>query len=633
MAVDTFAQGANGRRILTVENLSVSFGSKSAPIMAVRKQDFHVDRGEILAIVGESGSGKSVTSLTVMGLQRYNGGRISSGSLTFHRPDQSRVDLAALSEEAYRKVRGADIAMIFQEPMTSLNPVLSIGQQLCEAILLHRNCTQAEALTQAVHVLDQVRIPNASGLVNRYPHELSGGMRQRVMIAMALVCRPQLLIADEPTTALDVTIQAQILQLIKELQKELDMGVIFITHDMGVVAEVADRVMVMRHGLCLESGSVTDVFANPQHDYTKALMAAAPRLGAMTGTDAPAHFDLLNPDGDTTAAQAPVPTMLPVADDAADDSCTPAPRPVILRAEGLVTRFDLRGGLLGRVRQRVHAVENVSFDIHAGETLALVGESGSGKTTTGRSLLGLAPAQSGRISFEGKTLRAGNKADLQALRRHVQFIFQDPLASLNPRMRIGDAIKEPMLINGVASGAAADRRVGELLERVGLSPAMATRWPHEFSGGQRQRICIARAISVKPKIIIADEAVSALDVSIQAQVVNLLIDLQREMGMSILFISHDMAVVERISHRVAVMYMGQILEIGPRRAIFENPSHPYTRKLMAAVPVADPTKRQQRSLAVGELPSPIKPLNYVVPALEMREISKSHFVSISQFPQ
>ncbi|OZI67022.1 dipeptide ABC transporter ATP-binding protein [Bordetella genomosp. 11] len=640
---------ASGRRVLDVANLTVSFGAGPEPTIAVRDIGLHVDRGETLAIVGESGSGKSVTSLAIMRLVEFGGGRIAQGTMTFHRRDGKLVDLAKAGHEQMRAMRGADLGMVFQEPMTSLNPVMSIGAQIVEAIRLHQPGDARTAQTEARRILDRVRIPDAAAVMRRYPHELSGGMRQRVMIAMALSCKPALLIADEPTTALDVTIQAQILQLIRELQRDMDMGVIFITHDMGVVAEVADRVMVMRRGQAIETNSAVELFAHPRETYTRALMAAAPKLGAMRGTAQPARFELVEPEptrgdpapppgargGAVSPSLAPGDAASPslVAGGAPPLAAAPGDAPSrhpILRVRDLVTRFDVRGGILARVKRRVHAVENVSFDLHAGETLSLVGESGCGKTTTGRSILQLTRVTSGTVEFDGRTVRADDPLSLRALRRGMQFVFQDPFASLNPRMRVGESIKEPMLIHGVASGAEADRRVAALMERVGLDPAMATRWPHQFSGGQRQRICIARALSVNPRVLIADESVSALDVSIQAQIVNLLIDLQRELGVAYLFISHDMAVVERVSHRVAVMYLGQIVEIGPRQAVFEDPRHPYTRKLMQAVPVPDPTRRREVRVDDAELPSPVRPLGYRPDVPPLEQVGPGHFVARHQ---
>ena len=610
------------RRVLDIRNLSVSFGRGPTAVHAVKGLSLHVDRGETLAIVGESGSGKSVTSLAIMRLVEFGGGHIHQGEMLFHRADGTRIDLRAASEEVMRSMRGADLGMIFQEPMTSLNPVFTVGSQIIEAIQLHQDVNHEQAVAAAKRILDQVRISDSSAILGRYPHELSGGMRQRVMIAMALSCKPALLIADEPTTALDVTIQAQILQLIRELQKEMDMGVIFITHDMGVVAEVANRVMVMRDGEVVEENAVIPLFENPQHPYTQTLLAAVPKLGAMHGTDQPARFDLVL----NRATGAVDPATLASAVHNNTPSNTQTER-VVLSVKNLVTRFDVRSGIFGFVKKRIHAVEQVSFDLHEGETLSLVGESGCGKTTTGRSLVGLAKITRGTIDFDGTRVDTTNTQSLKALRRNLQFVFQDPFASLNPRMRVGDCIKEPLLIQGLAQGPEADRKVAELMERVGLSASMAQRWPHEFSGGQRQRICIARALSVNPRVLIADESVSALDVSIRAHIVNLLLDLQKDLSVSYLFISHDMAIVERVSHRVAVMYLGQIVEIGPRRAIFENPQHPYTRKLMSAVPVADPNVRRTTSLEVSDIPSPARNIGDEPVVLPLVQVGEGHFVA------
>ena len=610
------------RRVLDIRNLSVSFGRGPTAVHAVKGLSLRVDRGETLAIVGESGSGKSVTSLAIMRLVEFGGGHIHQGEMLFHRSDGTQIDLRAASEEVMRSMRGADLGMIFQEPMTSLNPVFTVGSQIIEAIQLHQDVNHEQAVAAAKRILDQVRISDSSAILGRYPHELSGGMRQRVMIAMALSCKPALLIADEPTTALDVTIQAQILQLIRELQKEMDMGVIFITHDMGVVAEVANRVMVMRYGEVVEESAVIPLFENPQHPYTQTLLAAVPKLGAMHGTDQPARFDLVL--NRATGAADPATLASAVHNNTPSN---PQTERVVLSVKNLVTRFDVRSGIFGFVKKRIHAVEQVSFDLHEGETLSLVGESGCGKTTTGRSLVGLAKITRGTIDFDGTRVDTTNTQSLKALRRNLQFVFQDPFASLNPRMRVGDCIKEPLLIQGLAQGPEADRKVAELMERVGLSASMAQRWPHEFSGGQRQRICIARALSVNPRVLIADESVSALDVSIRAHIVNLLLDLQKDLGVSYLFISHDMAIVERVSHRVAVMYLGQIVEIGPRRAIFENPQHPYTRKLMSAVPVADPKVRRTTSLEVSEIPSPARNIGDEPVVLPLVQVGEGHFVA------
>ncbi len=603
------------QQVLAVHNLNVAFPDERQPIPAVKNLSFSLKRGETLAIVGESGSGKSVTALSLMRLIEQSGGLVACDSLLLRRRNGQVSDLTTLSSSQVRSVRGADIAMIFQEPMTSLNPVFPVGEQIAESIRLHQGLSGDEALAEARRMLEQVRIPEADAILGRYPHQLSGGMRQRVMIAMALSCRPAVLIADEPTTALDVTIQAQILQLIKVLQDEMEMGVIFITHDMGVVADIADRVLVMYQGEAVETGTVEQIFHSPEHPYTRALLAAVPRLGAMNGSDLPRRFPLIS-------------LTNPGFQEAETEQDTVVPGEPILQVRDLVTRFPLRGGLLNRVKREVHAVENVSFDLWPGETLSLVGESGSGKSTTGRALLRLVEAQEGTITFNGERIDTLPAGQLQPLRRDIQFIFQDPYASLDPRQTVGYSIMEPLRVHNLLDGDAAQRRVAWLLERVGLKPEHAWRYPHEFSGGQRQRICIARALALNPKVVIADESVSALDVSIRAQIINLLLDLQREMGIAFLFISHDMAVVERISHRVAVMYLGQIVEIGPRRAVFENPQHPYTRKLMAAVPVADPAHRQaRRVLLQDELPGNIRKRGESTERVVLREVGPGHFVA------
>jgi glutathione transport system ATP-binding protein len=599
--------------VLAVSQLSVQFSHEGQIIPAVNNLSFQVRRGETLAIVGESGSGKSVTSLALMRLVEQGGGQITQGEMQFRRRNGEVVDLIATTQPAMRSLRGADMAMIFQEPMTSLNPVFPVGEQIAESIRLHQDKDHRAARAEALRMLDLVRIPEARNILDSYPHQLSGGMRQRVMIAMALSCKPALLIADEPTTALDVTIQAQILQLIRVLQKEMHMGVIFITHDMGVVAEIADRVLVMHQGNSVETGDVGAIFRAPQQPYTRSLLAAVPKLGSMAGKPLPARF--------------PVQEQKESDPELVQDTLTPGAPPV-LEVRDLVTRFDLRSGIFNRVTRRVHAVEKVSFDLHPGETLALVGESGCGKSTTGRSLLKLVKSQGGTITFNGQVLTDVTGSALQHLRRDIQFIFQDPYASLDPRLTVGYSIMEPLLVHNLAKGAEAEARVAWLLEKVGLLPEHAQRYPHEFSGGQRQRICIARALALNPKVVIADESVSALDVSIRAQIINLLMDLQKEFGLAFLFISHDMAVVERISHRVAVMYLGQIVEIGTRRAVFENPQHAYTRKLMAAVPVADPAhKRKEQALLVDEIPSPIRALNDEPLVAPLVQVGEGHFVA------
>ena len=607
----------NENLVARVRNLSVGFGPVGRELPVVRDVSFDVKRGQTLAIVGESGSGKSVTSMAMMGLTKRAGGRVLSGSMELYTRDNQVIDLVSAPESVMRHLRGSSMSMIFQEPMTSLNPVFKVSAQLTEAIILHKRCTRAEADAQALRILDLVRIPDARQVMNRFPHELSGGMRQRIMIAMSLVCEPTLLIADEPTTALDVTVQAQILRIIKELQSNLAMGVIFITHDMGVVAEVADQVMVMKRGETVEQGSVNAVLQSPRQPYTQSLLAAVPKIGSMQGTLLPAKFALI--EDQTSAALATQPSVAPDYQ-----------QPPILSVKSLSIRYDLKGGLLGRVQRRVHAVEAIDFDIYSGETLALVGESGCGKSTSARAIAGLMPIQGGNIVFEGKNLGSLNKSGLKALRRDIQMVFQDPYASLNPRLTIEDSLMEPLQVHNIAHGAEARKQVRSLLERVGLSAEHAQRYPHEFSGGQRQRICIARALTLSPKLIIADEAVSALDVSIQAQVINLLQDLQRDMGISFLFISHDLAVVERVSHRVGVMYHGRIVEIGPRHSVFENPQHAYTQKLLSAVPSADVTVARKRFELIEEVaPSRIYDINYQAPDMSFREVAPGHFVASS----
>ncbi|MEZ5837008.1 MAG: ABC transporter ATP-binding protein [Geminicoccaceae bacterium] len=592
--------------VISLRNLKTSFRVDGVWRPAVNDVSFDVARNETVSVVGESGSGKSVTALSIMQLIPMANGRIE-GEIRF-----KDRNLLELGETEMRKVRGNDISMIFQEPMTSLNPVLTVGFQVAEALRYHRGMDRAEADRAALEILDQVRIPSARSRFHDYPHLFSGGMRQRVMIAMALACRPDLLIADEPTTALDVTIQAQIIELIKTLQREIGMSVLFITHDMGVVAEISDRVIVMYHGEKVEEGPSEQIFSNPQHRYTRTLLAAVPRLGSMQGFSRPVKFaDMETPE----PVEEPEPEGLRSAG------------PPLLEVADLVTRFDITGGVLSRPVGRVHAVEGVSFTLHAGETLALVGESGCGKSTTGRSVLRLIEPRSGVIRFEGEDLLGVDREALKRKRRHMQMIFQDPFASLNPRKTVGSAIAEPMLVHGVCDREEAEIRVTRLLEQVGLDASHALRFPHEFSGGQRQRICIARALGLSPRLIVADESVSALDVSIKAQVINLMLDLQRELGLAYLFISHDIAVVERVSHRVAVMYLGEIVEIGPREAIFERPAHPYTKKLMSAVPVPDPARRGiRREISNDEVPSPVRTLDYQPPARPMIEVGPGHFI-------
>ena len=596
--------------ILSVENLCTSFKTDAGWREVVRGVSFTIGPRETVALVGESGSGKSVTALSCMRLTPAGTSRIAGRIALGGR------DLLRLPAGDMRRIRGDDIAMIFQEPMTSLNPVLTVGFQTAEALMLHRGLSRSAAEAETVRLFDKVRIPAAKARIHDYPHRFSGGMRQRVMIAMALACRPKLLIADEPTTALDVTIQAQILDLIKLLQEEEGMSVLFITHDMGVVAEIADRTVVMYRGQAVESGPTAALFEQAEHPYTRALLAAVPRLGSMTGRSRPMRFPII--DRITGEPDIPIETVDTVA----------AARP-ILEVADLTTRFKIHGGFMGRLKGRVHAVEKVSFSIAAGETLSLVGESGCGKSTTGRSVLRLIEPMAGSVLLDGEDILKLDPSALRDRRKRMQMIFQDPFASLDPRMTVGAAIAEPLLINRLASRAEARERTADLLRRVGLSPDMAARFPHEFSGGQRQRICIARALAVRPRLIVADESVSALDVSVKAQVINLMLELQADLHLAFLFISHDMAVVERISHRVAVMYLGEIVEIGPRPAIFADPQHPYTRKLLAAVPVPDPARRRERhAVSSDEIMSPIRSPDYVAPARLYREVASGHVVQV-----
>ncbi|MER8524460.1 ABC transporter ATP-binding protein [Mesorhizobium sp. M1076] len=608
---------STGEPLLSVRSLSVEFETENGPLLAVQSLSFDVHRGKTLAIVGESGSGKSVTSLAIMRLTDHSRGRITAGSAMFQPRDGPLVDLMRASLPTLRSIRGNEIAMVFQDPMTSLNPVFTIGAQIAETIILHQGLSSRVAREEARLLLEKVRLPDAEQLLDRYPHQLSGGMRQRVMIAMALSCRPKLLIADEPTTALDVTTQAQILNIIRELQREMGTAVIFITHDMGVVAEMADHVIVMRKGNKVEEGLVRSIFGAPQHPYTRVLLSAVPRLGSMTGEPLPKRLPLTVLEGleakqiGTTRIQ-----------DTADYS-TP-----LLSVDKLTARFDVGTSFFGRVTHRVHAVEEVSFDIYPGETLALVGESGSGKSTIGRALQQLITPTGGRIHFRGCDIQAMRQAERRKLRQQIQYVFQDPSSSLDPRKRIGFSIAEPIVTHGlVKCRKEIDARVAELLQLVGLDPDHARRYPNEFSGGQRQRICIARALSCNPSLVIADESVSALDVSIQAQIIDLMMELQERRGLSYLFISHDMAVVEKISHRVAVMYLGQIVEIGPRSAVFENPQHSYTRELLAAVPVVSPNRARPSTVIEGEIPGPIRAVGNEPVIHRLRQLEPGHFVA------
>jgi glutathione transport system ATP-binding protein len=569
--------------------------------------DLSIAEGETLAIVGESGSGKTVTALAITRLIEHTGGRIAGGTTALTTRDGRLIDLARADQGVVQTLRGREIAMIFQEPMSSLNPVLRIGEQIVEALLLHQGLSRAAAVDEALELLERVRIPGAARQLERFPFQLSGGMRQRVMIAMALSCRPRLLIADEPTTALDVTVQAQVLRLLRGLQCETGMGLIFITHDMGVVAEMADRVLVMRNGQKMEEGEAQRIFDSPKHPYTRTLLDAVPLLGSLAGQPLPAPFP-------ERGAQ-PIPQAT-VREDV----------PPVLEIRNLTTHFDVRRRF--RLAGRIHAVEHVTLSVRKGETLALVGESGCGKSTTGRSIIRLEQPLEGEIWVSGQDLTKLDRQHERHLRRHVQYVFQDPFASLNPHLTVGFCIAEPIKTHHLASGIEIEHRVSSLLQQVGLSPAMASRYPQELSGGQRQRVCIARALASTPSLIIADEAVASLDVSVRAQIVNLLMALQVQLGLSYLFISHDMAIVERISHRVAVMYLGQIVEIGPRQSVFGDPRHPYTRRLLSAVPIPDPRQRDRSiELDDSEVPTPLRRLDQPPTVASLVQVGPDHFVA------
>ncbi len=606
---------ATSSPILSVQDMTIEFGVGDFAVRAVDGLSFDLQANKTLAIVGESGSGKSISSLALLGLLKNIGGRVTTGRMAFQSALLGdTVDLAQASEQELRQIRGNEIAMIFQEPMTSLNPVFTIGAQMVETLVLHQKLSKKEARAKALEFLDLVRLPNAKRLLDSYPHQLSGGMRQRVMIAMAICCEPKILIADEPTTALDVTIQAQILHIIRDLQAELGTAVIFISHDMGVVSEMADDVLVMKASKFVESGTVKEVLGAPKADYTKALLAAVPRIGSMTGTQAPKLFDI---PGVTVAS-----TSGKAINEVIDVNVAP-----VLEIEDLTTRYDIRGGLFNKVTHRVHAAEKVSFKIYPGETLALVGESGSGKSTVGKTIQQLVEPVSGAMRYHGRDIFSLPAEERKVFQKQTQYVFQDPYGSMNPRKTVGESLVEPAWVHGLVKTKTQARDLAaDLLTKVDLPAEYAGRYPHQFSGGQRQRVCIARALACNPSLVIADEAVSALDVSVQAQVVNLMMKLQADHNLSYLFITHDMAVVERVSHRVAVMYLGQIVELGTRQQIFENPQHPYTKRLLAAVPVLDPGHRPNRPPLEGEIPSATRAVGDEPEIVTFRQVSEGHFV-------
>lgn len=559
--------------LLAIESLSVDFITVNGTTHALKDISFTISRNEVLALVGESGSGKSVTSLSILRLLATPPAKYSSGKILFSPDGKEPVNLLQLNQLALQKIRGNQIAMIFQEPMTSLNPVLTCGDQLTEAILQHKKISKEAAAKKAISWLEKVQLPDPKGVYQRYPHQLSGGQKQRVMIAMAMCCEPALLICDEPTTALDVTVQKTILQLIKSLQQQTGMGVIFITHDLAVVAEIADRALVMYQGTVVEQNTIEAIFRHPQHPYTKALLACRP-VNHQRGKRLPVVSDFLDPEN---AGGEPV----TISETSTPDKSTE----IILAVKNLSVWFPSKKSWLGNPLQYTKAVDDVSFDVYKGETLGLVGESGCGKTTLGRTLLRLIEPTGGSILYNNKDLTSTHGRDLLPLRKDIQIVFQDPYSSLNPRMTIGHAIAEPMKVHGLQPNANSRKnKVIELLEKVNLKAEHFNRYPHEFSGGQRQRIVIARALALDPSFVVCDESVSALDVSVQAQVLNLLNDLKREFGFTVIFISHDLSVVRYISDRIMVMNKGRIEESGMADDIYFNPQSPYTRQLIASIP-------------------------------------------------
>ena len=634
-----------GAPLLSVEDLHVHFVTSRGVVRAVEGVSWLVYPGEMVALVGESGCGKSVSALAVMRLLAKPAGRIPHGRVLF----EGR-DLLLLPEDEMRAIRGRDISMIFQEPMTSLNPVLTIGLQIMEPLFIHKGMSEKDARDRAVELLRMVGISDAPRRLGQYPHQFSGGMRQRVMIAIGLACNPKLIIADEPTTALDVTIQAQILQLMKELSRKLGIAMVVITHNLGIVARYADRVNVMYAARLAEQGSAASIFAKPLHPYTAGLLRSVPRLdrprSAKLETIEGLPPSLLDPPKGCrfaprcAAKQERCVATLPELEEietghysaclragelarggpqsiglvsAASAQLAPPkalnPKPLV-SVEGLSTHFEVRRGVLGGGRTVLRAVDDVSFQIRAGETLGLVGESGCGKTTVGRTLLRLERETAGRIFYEGIDVTRAGADEMKSYRRSIQVIFQDPYSSLNPRMTVGQIIGEPMLVHRlVRDRAAAAARVSKLLAEVGLFEYMTERYPHELSGGQRQRVGIARALALEPRFIVCDEPVSALDVSTQAQIINLLEDLQKTLGLTYLFIAHDLAVVRHIADRVVVMYLGRVMEIADRDRLYERPLHPYTKALLDAVPIPDPELERKRARAVlgGEVPSPLDP--------------------------
>lgn len=628
--------------------MTTVFQTRKGTVEAVNDISFSITKGETVAIVGESGSGKSVSALSILRLLESNG-KVSSGKVLFN-----NLNLAELKNEEIRKIRGKDIAMIFQDPMSCLDPVYTIGAQIIETIKIHEDLSTKEYAKRAIELLRLVGLPDPENRMHTYPHQLSGGQRQRVMIAIALACRPSLIIADEPTTALDVTVQAQIMELLKDLQSKFATSILLVTHDLGVVAEMADRVVVVYAGQVVEQSSALELFESPQHPYTEALMRSIPRmetdrnqrLQTIKGNvpslgeipsgcrfhprcqfvtekcrlEEPPLFQVANqrlskcwlvdPDSDIKISY---PSTTSATKEKTEEHVFTGlinrleEKELLLNVKGLKKHFPITKGILSRTVGHVQAVDGVSFHIRQGETLGLVGESGCGKSTVGRLITGLIDSTQGEVSFDGNDLISSNRKTMKDLRKRMQFVFQDPYSSLNPRMTVLDIIGEPLEVHGLAKGLDKQARVSELLETVGLSKKDIHKFPHQFSGGQLQRIGIARALATEPDLLICDEAVSALDVSVQAQILNLLKDLQMKMGLSYLFISHDLNVVKYISDRIAVMYMGEIVEITDSETLFEEPLHPYSKALISAVPIPNPTVIPERIILEGEVPSPSNP--------------------------
>ena len=582
-----------GNSLLEIKNLVTEFRTEDETVKAVDQISFVLNKGETLGIVGESGSGKSVTSLSVMRLIPNPPGKISGGEIIYHSKNKGPIDLLKLSEKEMRELRGNEIAMIFQEPMTSLNPVFTCGEQVMEAIIIHQKITKKEAKEKTIQLFHKVQLPRPESIFDAYPHQISGGQKQRVMIAMAMSCNPSILIADEPTTALDVTVQKTILDLMRKLQDENDMGIMFITHDLGVIAELADKVVVMYKGKIVEQGSVWDIFSNPQHPYTKGLLACRPPLNKRLSL-LPTITDFMKEDAEgkmieiSKSVDEVINRYVITAEQTKAQHVELYKKQPILRVKNLKTYFPIQKGIFGKVSEYVKAVDDVSFDVYPGETLGLVGESGCGKTTLGRTILRLIEPTGGQVEFMGKDLASLSQGELREMRKHIQIIFQDPYSSLNPRLTVGEAIMEPMQVHGIyADDKERKKKVIELLEKVNMKAIHFYRYPHEFSGGQRQRICIARALALNPKFIICDESVSALDVSVQAQVLNLLNELRKDFDFTYIFISHDLSVVKFMSDRMVVMNKGKIEEMGDSDEIYSNPKTDYTRKLISAIPKGD----------------------------------------------